>query len=167
MTILYDYWDWAGELGGLALALTGNVWLGILGGVWIALSRPETAPLVALAYGWSTGNVIGTVAVAAVSALVIDIIRRAQGNAPLYCARWMWRQNWLDVRDIARNRPVYLGEISMSILISLLTVLGICTGRAGPTWPIPLALLAAGWTMARAAETRVFVSCLFWISFLI
>jgi hypothetical protein len=78
----------------------------------------------------------------------------------------MWRQNWSELRGIGRNRPVYLGEMAMSLLVTALTLIVVVSGKAGTTWPVPLAILAAGWIFARASETRVFASCLLWISLL-
>lgn len=165
-TFLYDYWDWTGEMGGLALALSGSWPLAFAGGLWAALSRPETALLVPVTYFLRTWDLWGVLVITLETLATLLFVRGWVGDRPLYCDRWMWRVNLQDLRTIMANRPVYLGEMSMSVGITVLTLAAACTGRAGWTVIVPILLLAAGWTMARAAETRVFASCLLWIPFL-
>jgi hypothetical protein len=166
MTFYFDYWDWMGELAGVALALTGNLPAAMIGGVIAGWSK-ETAALAPLTYGLLTRDVRGTVLVGCTTAAALIIARLWGGAQPLYCQRFMVRENWGDLRHITRNRPVYLGELAMSLVITGLVLVAVVSGAAGPTWPVPLALLAAGWTMARAAETRIFASTLLWIAMLL
>ncbi len=161
-TFYFDYWDGAVELGALALALTGDVRWALIGGLLLALSR-ETAPLAAVTYMLVTHDVGCGLQVLSATLAVLLIVRLWAGRKPLYCDRWMVRINAQDVRRIAANRPVYTSEIAMSLGLTALTLGAVVSGRAGPAWPVPLAVLAAGWTMARAAEPRVFAPCLLWI----
>jgi hypothetical protein len=166
ITYYFDYWDWAAESFGLAAALTGTFPLALVGGVVHGLSR-ETAPLVALTYALVTHDWIGAMILAGVIAVVMGGVRLWAGRKELYCERVMWPVNLRDVRGILRNRPVYLSEIGMTLAITILTMVTILMGKAGPAWPVPLALLIAGWVLARAAEPRVFAGCLLWIVMLV
>ena len=162
LSFSFEYWDWAGELAGLALALTGNLPMAVGGALLAGLSRPETSPLVAMTYALVTGDWPGGTVLAFMAAATWSLVRWRQGAHVLYCERVMWRVNLADVRGLLRNRPVYLSEIGMTLLLTGLTLATVVSGRAGAAWPVPLALLAAGWLLARAAETRVFTSCLLW-----
>jgi hypothetical protein len=163
LTFYFDYWDWAGEVAGLALALTGQWQMAMAGGCVAVLSRPETSPLVAVTYTLVTQDWLGGALIGAATAALWGVIRWRQGSHVLYRERVMWRVNLADVRGLLRNRPAYLGEISMSLGLTALTLLAVVSGRAGWTFPVPLALLGSGWLLARAAETRVFTSCLLWV----
>jgi hypothetical protein len=161
----YAYWDYAAEVIGLSLALTGDPRLALLGGLIAALSR-ETAPLVAITYTLVTGDIgHGLQLLAAICAVLLGV-RLWAGHKTLYCDRVLWRANWRDIQRIWRNRPAYLGEISMSLLVAALTLYAVVSGAAGSAWPVPLALLVLGWVMARASETRVFAGCLVWVAML-
>lgn len=166
MTFLFDYWDWAIELGGLALALTGDYRLALLGAALLGMSR-ETAPLVGVAYALTTGDWLGgfyVVATAVVTQGLVHLwVQDGWTPKPMYCSRWMVRQNWLDLKRIMASSPVYMGEMSMTLALTILTVASVAL-LATPTWPVPLALLVMGWTMARAPETRVFTGCLLWVA---
>lgn len=162
MTFYFDYWDWAAEMAGFALALTGHFEYALVGAVMVALSR-ETAPLVAVIYALITREWVQALIVFGVTGWIMFAMRCRVGYRPLYCERWMWRVNWSDLQQIMLNRPVYLGEMAMSLLITALAVGVVLAGRAGAAWPVPLVLLVMGWTMARAPETRVFAACLIWI----
>jgi len=167
-TFLFDYWDWTGEMIGLALALGARDvrWV-MAGGVVAALSRPETAILVPIAYWLRTRDSRATLWIAGAVFCAMALVRAWAGHKTLYCQRWMVDVNWRDLATVMNNRPFYVGEIVVSALVSAMTLWAVLSGRAGPTWLVPAALLVAGWTMARAAETRVFASCLLWISFLV
>jgi len=159
LTFLFDYWDWAIELFAVVAAMTGQLWLALIGAALLALSR-ETAPLVPAAYWLTTGDWQGTIAVGAITALTMLGVRLWAGQKPLNCDRLMWRHNWKDVRGLFENRPVYLSETAIALVITALTLAAIATGVVG--WPIAALILISGWIMARAAETRVFVVCLPW-----
>lgn len=160
-TFLFDYWDWAIELGGIALALTGRPELALVGAILLGLSR-ETAPLIAVTYVMVTGDIGRGLQILGVSLAVLLIVRLAVGKRGLYCSRWMIAQNWHDLRALVQNVPIYMGEMSITIVLTTLTVLVIVMGA--PAWPVPLIVLVSGWTMARAPETRVFTTCLLWVA---
>lgn len=161
VTFLFDYWDWAVELGGLALALSGRPELAVIGAVLWALSR-ETFPLAAVTYYLVTedGRSAALIMMAAVCTFIAA--RIYVGTKALYCDRFMVKQNWYDLKRIMASRPVYMGEMAMTIVVTILTLVSVVSLPAA--WPIPLVLLGAGWTMARAPETRVFSGCLLWIA---
>lgn len=163
-TYWYDYWDWAPEMTGLALALTGNPLLALGGGMLAALSRPETALLVPVVFVLQTGNIGASLVVALVAGATLLIVRLWAGDRKLYCSRWMLRQNWLDLKAALKFRPVYMSEMAMSVAVTALAIGAVAVGPLGWTGLVPLVLLASGWTMARARETRVFTGCLIWIA---
>ncbi|MCK9600780.1 MAG: hypothetical protein M0R06_17195 [Sphaerochaeta sp.] len=163
VTFYFDYFDFAPEVMALALALTGDVRLALLGGLFAALAR-ETAPLGALTYILVTGDVGRGLQVFAAICAILLAVRLWVGHKKLYCERVLWRVNIQDVHKLFVNRPFYLSEISMSLLASALTLYAIVSGHAGAAWPVPLLLLGLGWTLARASETRVFSGCLLWVA---
>ena len=167
-TFLFDYWDWAVELGALAAALTGDPWYALAGGLVCALSR-ETALLVPATYFLVTFDWYGATLIALATAGTLMIVRLLVGDRGRHhYGPWlMWPINWQDIREVRVNRPWYLGEITVAVLLSLLTLAAVGSGYAGRAWPIPLAVLALGWTLARAAEVRVFSSCLIWVALLL
>jgi hypothetical protein len=116
-----------------------------------------------MTYALVTQDWAGSVMVLIVVGLLWGLVRWRQGGHALYCERVMWRVNVADVTGLLRNRPVYLSEIGMTLGVTALTLAVVLSGRTGWTFPIPLALLASGWLFARAAETRVFASCLLWV----
>jgi hypothetical protein len=159
LTFLFDYWDWSVELFAVMAALTGQFWLVLIGALLLALSR-ETAPLVPAAYWLATGDWQGTAVIGAVTAGTMLVVRLWAGEKRLNCDRFMARQNWKDVRSLFGNRPFYLSEIAIALVISALTLAAILEGLPG--WPIAALTLGGGWILARAAETRVFALCLPW-----
>jgi hypothetical protein len=163
MTFSFDYWDYAVELGALAMAVGGNMQGAVIGGVLLALSR-ETAPLVPVTYLLATGDANGTLVIALATGLTMLGVRLRIGYRKLYCDRFMWAGNWKEVRAIFKCTPWYTSNIAYSLLVTGLVVALVFLGRLGPTWPIPLVLLAAGWAMGVAYETRIFAGCLLWIA---
>jgi len=160
-TLLFDYWDWAVETLALILALSGALPAALVGAALLALSR-ETAPLVAVTYGFATGDWRGAALVLALALALMALVRLWAGRKKLYCERWMWRRNWRELKAAMRVQPVYLNNMAMTVLVTVLTLWAVAQGL--PAWPVPLALLAAGWSMAVAAETRVFAGCLIWVA---
>ena len=159
-TFWSDYWDVYVEVGCLALALTGQVELALLGAVLLGLSR-ETAPLVGVTYALVTGDIGVGLQLFAVSCAVLLAVRLYIGKKELYCERMMWRRNIKDLKTIFDNRPVYLGEMTLSVIISVLILIALSDFPTA--WPVPLALLVMGWLMGRAAETRIFAGCFLWL----
>lgn len=167
VTFYFDYWDWVFELAGLAGALTGNLGAALAGGVLHAASR-ETAPLGPLVYGAVSGDWAGMMWLLLVVGTEMLLIRLYVGRRPLNCGRWLWRLNWWDLKNLfRRNRPWYLSEMAMALLLTGLTLVAVATGRAGPSWFAPMVLLLTGWTLGRAAEVRVFAGCLLWVAMLV
>jgi len=164
MTFWSDYWDTYVEIAALAMAMTGNIGLAVVGTVLLGLSR-ETAPMVGIVYGLSTGRVGESIQLVALSCAVLLAVRLHVGRKKLYCERWMLKQNWQDLLELLHNKPIYLCEMFMTLIVTVLTIVAIF-GRP-VAWPVPAILLVAGWLMARAPETRVFASCYLWIAPLI
>jgi hypothetical protein len=147
VTFFYDYWDWAAELIGFSLALV-SLPLAALGVVIHGLSR-ETAPLAGLVYALYFRDLLGGILIALIGFAVLQIVRFVQGPHPLYCERWMYKRNWIELR-----KP-HLGTPYASVALSALALVGARGHLDGFIVPV---LVAAGWTMAVAAETRVFIA---------
>lgn len=166
-TFNYDYWDWAAEMMGVQLALTGRMELALVGVVIHALSR-ETAWLDGLAFGLAGGELWQAGVVFVVGWGVLIAVRLWAGKHELYCERWMWQENVAAVRAWWQGRPWWLSDIAMSVWVCGLAVAGAVrcqvdgcqvSGVAG--WLVVL-FLGAGWLMAKAEETRVFSVVLPW-----
>jgi hypothetical protein len=162
-TFAFDYWDWPVEMFGLAAALSGDLTWTLIGALACALSR-ETALLVPLAYTLVTLDWYGGTLLTLIVAGTLMIVRLAIGPRQKYWAAQMWRVNWQDIVEIGVNRPWYLGEITFALLISGLMLVSVIGGYAGPSWPVPLVVLILCWTLARAAEVRIFSAGLLWVA---
>jgi hypothetical protein len=146
-TFFFDYWDWAVELAALSLALVSFP-LAIAGVILHGMSR-ETAPLVGLVYALRFQDWLGGLLVALLGFAVLQFVRYVQGAHPLYCDRWMFKRNLRELK-----KP-HMGSPYFSAGLSLLALAGAwLAGWDGLIVPV---ILGAGWTMAVAAETRVFV----------
>lgn len=167
-TFEFDYWDCYGELLGVGLVLwgaqSGALWAVAVGGVVWGLSK-ETA-LLAPVLGLLGGGVWCGLAGMA-GPVVIGVVRVVQGRAELYCARWTLRvYNAGDLR-----RAVARWDVGpyLSIAWTVATVGAVVLGRGameevmGRTAGVALAWPVAGWLMARARETRVFLPCALWM----
>lgn len=149
-TFWYNYWDVWPELIGLSLSLVSFP-LALLGVAIHGLSR-ETAPLCGLAYALRSGDWIGGGIISATGFAILWLVRRIQGKHPLYCDRWMIRKN------LSLLKSLNVGAL-VSVLFCLLALAGAWGRRDGL---IPLALIGAGWTMAKGDETRIFSAALPW-----
>lgn len=146
LTFWYDYWDWTLEIAGFSLAMT-PLPLAAFGVVLFSLSR-ETAPLAGVVYALVSGDWLGGGALVALSLAILFAVRKVQGKHNLYCDRWMFYVNM----DLLQS-----GNMGAwgSVLLCALGLLGAC-GR--PEFAIVPVLVSAGWLMAKADETRVFVA---------
>lgn len=160
-TFLYDYWDCYAELIGINLALTGDLRLALVGVVVHALSR-ETAILSPIAFFIATQAAGESAILMGVCVGVLGLVRLVQGKHALYCERWMIKRNWTDIKTMAAFSPTLMGGIVISLMITLLTI-GLAP-LAGWSALIPLAVIAMGWTLAVAEESRVFMAALPWIA---
>ena len=164
-TFYYDYWDWPVEVFGFAAALSGQPLWAMAGGLVCALSR-ETAPLVPLTYLLVSDDWRGATLITMAVACLMMAVRLAVGAHEKYWSASMWRVNLDDIRDFAVNRPFYLGEIVIALVISGLMLASVLSGHAGAAWLVPLILLGLCWTLARAAEVRIFSAGLLWVAML-
>lgn len=167
LTIKYDYWDWAPEIFGVCMALTGDLRLAVAGGVVHGLSK-ETAPLVPVAYYIATGDINAAGFVGAFTAFGMVLPRIIYGKKPMYCERIQIKYNLALFKAFSDKGfwkwgQFYFTEIWISCAITLLTIVAVI---ARGSWDglIPLAILAAGWTMAKADEGRVFALAVPWIA---
>lgn len=164
MTFAFDYWCWAIELLAFAAALSGSIPLTLGGCLLIALSR-ETAPLVPLTFILVTGNVGVGLQLLAATLAVILAVRLYVGRRPIYCDRIMIRRNWQELKTFSRSHhPLGVDYSAFALLLTMLTVALIVSGQVGSAWLIPLIVLALGWTLGIARETRVFTPVLLWIA---
>jgi len=146
-TFFFDYWDWAVELIGFSLALV-SLPLALIGVFLHGLSR-ETAPLAGLVYALHFRDVWGGLLVSLLGFAVLQFVRFVQGAHPLYCDRWMWRRNLQELKKPRMGSPYF------SLGLSVLALAGAwLAGWDGLIVPV---ILGAGWLMAVAAETRVFI----------
>lgn len=164
----FDYWSSYAELLGVGLVLlgsgSGQVGLVVLGAVVWGLSKETAAAAPAL--GLLAGGLLGAIGGLA-GPLALAIVRRVQGRGALYCARWTLREyNVPDLGVAVERRDV--GPL-LSLVWSVATVAAmvvVARSGAGPlqaTAPAAGTWILAGWLMARARETRVFMPTVFWI----
>jgi hypothetical protein len=149
-TFFFDYWDWTIELIGFSLALV-SLPLALISVIIHGLSR-ETAPLVGLAYALRFHDWLGGLLVALIGIAVLQFVRFVQGKHPLYCDRWMWRRNLRELKTPHMGSPYFSAGLSLLALVGAWLA-----GWDGLIVPI---VLGAGWLMAVAAETRVFIPVL-------
>jgi hypothetical protein len=165
-TFLFDFADWPVELLSFALALTGDLSLAIAGVGLHAFARPETAALSALTYGLVTGDWFGTALVSLAAIIGIVVVRVVVGRKTLVMKPSLaWTLNWRDLKNLFLNRPFYLSELWMTILIIVGVAFFTLTGQLGAAWPVPVALCVAQcvW-QARISETRSLTPALLWIA---
>lgn len=167
LTVKYDYWDWQAEMIGVMAGLSGNLPLAIFGGAIHGLSK-ETAPLTPFAYLIATGDGLGTVLVGGATLLAMALPRLIYGRKPLYCERFQMKYNMGLFKGFADPGMWKWGQwFHTDIFIACLMIAGTIAAqlsRPNLDGIIPAAILAAGWTMAKADETRVFALCLPWIA---
>jgi hypothetical protein len=164
-TFLFDFSDWPFELLSFALALSNNMPLAILAAGLHGLARPETAPLAGITFGLHNSDPLGGALVLLSALIAVGVVRLVVGRKKLVMPMGTaWRLNRQDLRDFFKNRPFYLSEVGISLVVIALTFVMIMTGQAGNAWPVPLALCVAQITFqARLSETRSLTPCLLWI----
>jgi hypothetical protein len=171
LTVKYDYWDWAMEMAGVCLAATGNLELASLGVFVHSLSR-ETVWVTPAAYLLKTGDWFGSAILLSAAGMYWVFLHFViVGKRPLYCERWQVHYNlalFRSFRDPAfwRWGQFYHTDIWIACTLSLGVLISIFVIH---TWlmAIPLVLLVAGWTLAKADETRVFSACIPWIALML
>lgn len=164
-TFKFDYWDWAIEVSSISLAMTGNLALAIPGAILHGLSR-ETVILAPIAYLLKTGDIVGAAILAAAGLVPLVAVRMYVGKRNLYCKRWMIRENIALVKEFYKWTPIFFSDIMVSLVITALVIAGALV-QHNITWLIPLIIMGAGWTMAKADEPRVFSAALPWVAMFI
>ena len=159
VTVQYDYWDWTFELGGLAMAMSGNIWLTIIGMVLWLMSR-ETWPLAAAAFWFVSQDTYWAIMVLMGGGILYILLHMYIGKKTMYCNRFMVKENWNLIKLIHKYSPVFYVQALASLVLTLLVLASIVRLPVG--WPIPLVILISGWTMAKADEPRVFSAALPW-----
>jgi len=156
-TVEFDYWDLYAELLGITAVLSGDPALTAIGSLVWGLSRETAglAPFISLSFG-------GPWPWALAAPLALVLVRVVQGRARLYCERWTF---------LTYN--LYLDPgLFYSVLVSAGIVWGALSFRRLPhamamtAWA-PIVLVGAGWLMARARETRIFLPACLWLAVLI
>lgn len=162
-TFWFDYWDYAPEVAGVALCMTGDPWLAAIGIVLWGLSR-ETVLIAGPAFFLVAGDYYSSALLACLSLFTFLAVRKIQGHKPLYCERWMIRRNWELL-----FRPKYPGlfnAVWVTIATCVLSLAGaIIVGE--PVGLIVPVFIVAGLTMAKIDETRVLAPCLIWVALLL
>lgn len=173
LLIQYDYWSYAPELAGIALAMTGVPGLAIPGAILFGLSR-ETAPITGLLYYLVTGDVWGTAGVTAAAVGTLALVRMRVGKRESYTGLFKLLENGrrLVKRDPQTGKlilflyqPLIYSSDFISLLVTAAALAAVVSGAPGGAGV--LVLLAACWGMALSDETRVFTPVMPWIAALI
>jgi hypothetical protein len=155
-TVEFDYWDQYTEILGVALILRGEPGLVALGALIWGLSRETVglAPILAFA---SHGLYAGlTACCGPLAALAVRLI---QGKAELYCKRWTFRAYNL----VLDKELVYSVALTVATMVVVFCSRSSMPPALATTARAPLAWLGAGWLMARARETRIFLPAMVWL----
>ncbi len=155
-TFMYDYWDYSMELGGLAMIMTGDPMLACIGAFLWGLSR-ETALIAPLAYYLATFDQLGTMQVAATGIGSFVLTRMWAGKKERYADMVMINRNLNELMELPKHYPVFEHPMFYTVVYTLLALVFIATVWIYPIHLIPLIILAAGWIMGVAVETRMFV----------
>lgn len=153
-TLTFDYWDGYAELLGICLCLTGRPGAAVVGSVVWGLSRETVLLAPVLAWPWGL-----------VGVLVRGLTMVWQGAAPLYCERWTLRA--LNVPDVKAMWRRLDDHMLMSLLWTVATpivMLGSLPEPFARTAWAPAVWIVAGWLLARARETRVFLPAALWLA---
>jgi hypothetical protein len=145
-TFYFDYWDWPIEIVAVAGALSGRWEWALVGGLLCALSR-ETAPLVPATFFLVTFDWYRATLLMLVVLCIMMAVRLYVGPRNSYWTGQMWRVNWTDLRDWKANRPAYLSEIVLALLIAAGTLrqsLAAMPAELGPS-PSPCSYAAGLW----------------------
>lgn len=163
VTYLYDYWDWAAELFGLCMCLTGNFFMSLAGVLVWGLSR-ETVVIGGIAYYLVTGDWLGAVAISAAGMMVLSTVHLIQGQHDRYCKTVWLRDNLVMVRNIAKyERPAWINSIVFSLAIILVAIAAApFTGWKGILVGF---LVGFGISFGKINETRVFTSLVPWVGY--
>jgi len=191
-TFEFDYWDCYVEVAAVAMILSGEPVMALVGATLWAFSKETVllAPVIALFVGGPT-LVMATVA----GVVVWGLVHIRQGKAGLYYERWGGRVIRLRAWRGQANRPplllYWIGIVSIlasgvynasdlkqmmkrrdtGMMMSLLWTVAIVI-VALSTWGTPLAQTSwlalvwvlAAWTMVRARETRIMLPSAIWVA---
>lgn len=153
-TFAFDYLGCYAELLGVCLCLTGEPGAVVAGSIIWGLSRETVLLAPVLAWPWG---------LAGVAARLLVVIW--QGRPALYCERWTLRA--LNVPDLRAMWRRLDSHMVMAVLWTLATPIVVLAPLPAPfkgtAWA-PLVWIVAGWTMARARETRVFMPAALWLA---
>lgn len=154
-TIRFDYWDWPAEVIGIALAMTGNLPLAILGAVVASLSR-ETAPLLVVVYFSRTMDWMGSLWLMGIVAAIMLGVRLFVGRRALHCRRFVLDINLNALWNIFKWIPIWNSDIFITVVLTIFGVLAMLTFPTG--WMIIPVVLVLSWTLAKYDEARTLVS---------
>lgn len=162
-TFLFDYWDWAAELLGLCLCLSGDLWLALVG-IWVwGLSR-ETVLIGGPAYYLATGDWLGAIALTSASVIMLSAVHLVQGPHKRYCDLYFWKANLIAVKNIREwERPGWMSSIVISlILMAIALAAAPFSGWKGLLVPV---LVGFSLVFGKIQETRIFTNVLPWVGY--
>lgn len=162
-TFLFDYWDWAAELLGLCLCLSGDFYLALLGVFFWGLSR-ETVLIGGPAYFLVTGDWLGAAGVLAAGVIMLAAVHLIQGPHPRYCKLVYLSDNWKMVRTIKHwERPAWMSSIVISLVLAAISLAAApFSGWRGLLVPV---LVGFSLVFGKINETRIFTSVLPWVGY--
>ncbi len=161
LTYKFDYWCWIPELGAAVAATSGNLWFTIPWTILLGLSKETVhiVPIIFLCYG---GSIYYSLLLLLLSTALYFSVRKIQGFRAIYCERFPLDRNGKDLQDWfkVKFKNLFLrSEMTSTVIITASCILSCC--HLGFPKCIPwLLILAAGWILAVAEETRVFTICL-------
>lgn len=169
LTFKFDYWDWASEVIGISLAMTGDLRLAVVGVVIHGLSR-ETALIAPVGYVWMTGDWIGGAGLLALAGTVLLAVHLWKDKGRLLRVvtvgrMYFLRLTWEKIRQMNAYYPMAFGDMFIAMVYSGIILVAVLQFPAG--WIIPAGLLAAGWLLAQPEEVRIFSACLPWVAAMI
>lgn len=163
LTIQFDYWDWPIELAAVVLASGGHFVPALIVAFLFALSR-ETAPITAFIYFVVTLDILGALVMLMVTLWVMVEVKEYIGDRPLYCKRFMFKDNLKLFKTFFKWKPILYSPITVTAAITLGSLISIIIN---PQYWYVLILLVAGWILAKADEPRIFSSIVPFIAILI
>jgi hypothetical protein len=163
VTFLFDYWDWAAELLGLCLCLSGDFFLALLGVFAWGLSR-ETVLIGGPAYFLVTGDWLGAVGVLAAGVVMLSAVHLIQGKHERYCKLFWLSDNLKMIRSIREwERPAWMSSIVVSLALVVIALIAApFTGAKGLLAP---ALIGFSLVFGKINETRIFTSIVPWVAY--
>lgn len=155
---IWDTWCYTGEAIGISLALSGNPFAALAGILVHGMSR-ETVLLNGFIYWLATGDVVTGIVLTFAAVAVYLFVRLYQGIKPLYCDRFLLKQNIEQLKKPTEPFIFYAPYINL-IAIALALFGAILSGSIG--WAVPV-LVSANVIMGKIDEYRLQIAVAPWI----